>query len=292
MTAGARGWATGAAILVAAVAFCWAVVTLGQARAGGWIAALVGPARAEGSPALVETLFSLLVFAPLIAAALVGGALERRNAAAMGAAPGRNLSLGVALGVGGLTLAVLYAWIAGGVQAGGGVTASVPTLVWGLILIGFQTAAEEVYFRGWLQPALARRWGATPGIIAAALAFAALHVAGGARAPLSLLNLLLGGFVFGSLAARGGGLAAAIGAHWGWNAAEQLAWGLDPNPGLGSFGALVDKELVGAALWGGSADGLNGGLGMTLALVAILLPLVAGRRSAAARILSSTGSPG
>lgn len=292
MTARARAWSIGAGILVVAVAFCWAVVTLGQARAGGWIVSLVGSARAQGSPALSETLFSLFIFAPLIAAAFVGGALEKRNVAAMGVAPSRNLSLGLALGVGGLSLAVVYAWIAGGLQAGGDVGASVSTLVWGLIVIGFQTAAEEVYFRGWLQPALARRWGETPGIVAAALAFAALHIAGGARAPLSLVNLLLGGLVFGLLAARNGGLAAAIGVHWGWNAAEQLGWGLDPNPGLGSFGALVDKELVGAALWGGSGDGLNGSLGMTLALVAILLPLIAGRGSAAARVVSPTGSPG
>lgn len=293
VNARARDWAIGFAILAAAVVFCWATVTLGQARGGSWIAALVGSARAAGSPALVETLFSVFIFAPLIAAALLGGAIEGRNAIAMGGSSGRNLSLGLALGVGGLTVAVIYAWIAGGLRTGGSAGGSMLTLLWGLIVIGFQAAAEEVYFRGWLQPALARRWGATPGIVAAALAFAALHVAGGARAPLSLLNLLLGGLVFGLLAARGGGLAAAIGMHWGWNAAERLGWGLDPNSGLGGFGALLDMDLVGAARWGGSTDGLNGSIGMTLALLAILLPLaVLSRARVDAGALSRSGSPG
>lgn len=283
-----RQKAVGLATLGIAIAFGWAVVAVGQGHAGRWVMALVGPER---SPALVETLFSLFVFAPLVVAALAGGAVEKRGAMAMGDRPIANLALGVALGMGGLTLTVTYAWMAGTLR-GGGASSPSSALLWGAVVIGFQTAAEEVYFRGWLQPALAKRWGAVPGIAAAAFAFAALHIAGGARAPVSLLNLLLGGLVFGLLAARGGGLAAAIGMHWGWNAAEQLGWGLDPNPGLGPFGALVDTELVGAALWGGSGDGLNGGIGMTLALLAILLPLAALGWRRRAPALSPTGAPG
>ena len=145
--------------------------------------------------------------------------------------------------------------------------------------------------RGWLQPALARRWGVGPAIVAGALAFAALHIPAGAHAPVSLLNLFGGGLLFGLFAARSGGLAGAIGAHWGWNACEQLVWGLDPNPGVGSFGAVFDYELVGRAIWGGSADGLNGSIGMTVALLALLLPLaLLGRRTTA--VLSPTAPRG
>jgi hypothetical protein len=146
-------------------------------------------------------------------------------------------------------------------------------LLLGLGAIVVQVVAEEVYFRGWLEPALTRRWGWTAGIVAAALAFAALHVAGGARAPISLVNLFLGGLMFGLFAARGGGLAAAVGAHLAWNAVEQLGYGLDPNPGVGSFGSLANLELAGAAIWGGSDQGLNGSIGMTIALLAIVVPL-------------------
>jgi membrane protease YdiL (CAAX protease family) len=59
---------------------------------------------------------------------------------------------------------------------------------------------------------LARAWGPIAAIGATALAFAALHVAGGGRAPLTLVNLLLGGILFGLLAWRSGGLAAPIAA--------------------------------------------------------------------------------
>jgi membrane protease YdiL (CAAX protease family) len=140
------------------------------------------------------------------------------------------------------------------------------------VVIG-QSASEELLFRGWVQPVLVRGWGPAAAILITALAFAALHVAGGARTPLTLVNLMLGGILFGLLAWRSGGLAAPIAAHAGWNWAEAILFGLDPNPGAGGFGAIHDLDLLGTAWWGGSAEGLNASLAMTLTLVALILPL-------------------
>lgn len=267
-----RNALTGLLILVAAVGLCWGVVVLGQAHATAWITRAVGPVRAS-NPATFEALAYLIIFAPLIVIALLGGVIERRNALAPGARPVAGFGVGLLIGLAGVSVAVLYAWLSGGLADNGAPNAGAALLLWGLGVVALQVTAEELYFRGWLQPALTARWGQPLGIVAAALAFGALHVAGGARAPVSLLNLFLGGLMFGLFAARNGGLAAAMGVHFAWNAAEQLGWGLDPNPGLSSFGALMDKELVGAVLWGGSAEGLNGSVGMTIALLAIVLPL-------------------
>jgi serine/threonine protein phosphatase PrpC len=137
----------------------------------------------------------------------------------------------------------------------------------------FAAAIEEIFFRGWLQPALARDFGTPVAILLAALAFSALHVMGGARSPTTLVNLFLGGLLFGLLAARGAGVAGAAAAHFAWNWSEQIALGLDPNPGVGSFGALVDLELAGSALWGGSDEGLNASIAMTMALLVLVTPL-------------------
>ncbi|WP_425229574.1 lysostaphin resistance A-like protein [Sphingomonas sp.] len=263
----------GLAILAVAVGICWGVVVTGQAHGGRWITTLIGAAR-MGIPPLVETVFNVLVFVPLILIAVIAAAFERRNALAPGRRAAAGLGIGLLVGLGGLSTAVLYAKLAGTLADGVSTGATATLLAWGAGVVLLQTAAEEIYFRGWLQPALTVRWGQVAGIVAGALAFGALHVAGGAREPLSLLNLFLGGLMFGLFAARSGGLATAIGAHFAWNAAEQLGWGLDPNPGIGPFGAAVDKELVGATMWGGSTEGLNGSIGMTIVLLAILLPLV------------------
>ncbi|HEU0044800.1 CPBP family intramembrane glutamic endopeptidase [Sphingomonas sp.] len=265
----------GLTLLVIAIAIAWAVVAVGQATGADLIGGLIGQERLATDAPTVEALFNVLIFAPLIIVGMGGGLLERRNALAPGARPAAGFGLGMVVAFAGLSAAILYARLAGVLSpAPDTVLAAAPAmLLWGLGVIALQTTAEEVYFRGWLQPALAARWGAAAAIVAGALAFSALHVAGGARAPLSLLNLFLGGLMFGLLAMRGGGLAAAVGAHLTWNATEQLVWGLDPNPGIGSFGALWDQELAGAAIWGGSEQGLNGSIGMTIALLAIVIPL-------------------
>lgn len=263
---------TGLILLAAAVGICWGVVVFGQAEAMRWITALVGAERASHPPT-VESLFNVVIFAPLIAIAVVARLLDRGNALAPGRRPLLSLGVGLLVGLAGVSVSVLYGWLAGGLADNGATGTGATLLLWGLGVVALQVTAEEVYFRGWLQPSLSARWGQPLGIVAASLAFGALHYAGGAREPLSLLNLFLGGLMFGLFAARGGGLAAAIGVHFAWNAAEQLGWGLDPNPGLSSFGALVDKELVGPVLWGGSAEGLNGSIGMTVALLAIVVPL-------------------
>jgi membrane protease YdiL (CAAX protease family) len=134
--------------------------------------------------------------------------------------------------------------------------------------------SEEVYFRGWLQPVLAERWGAVAAVSLSALAFAALHILGGARSPITLVNLFFGGLLFGALAHYRQGLAGAVAAHFAWNWTEQMVLGLDPNPGLGSFGAFYNLELAGSPYWGGSEEGLNASLAMTITLAALLVPVL------------------
>lgn len=268
----------GAALLVAAVAIGWAIVMLGQARAGGWAVTLLGRERALGSPPLFETVATVLVYAPLMLFGVVAAAIDRRNALAPGGRPLFMFGLGLLIGAAGLTGSALYAKLAGGIVQGEAPALAVSLLAWGLGVVVLQVVAEEVFFRGWLQPALARRWGLSAAVVAGAIAFAVLHIAGGARAPVSLVNLFLGGLMFGLLAARGGGIAAPVAAHLAWNAAEQLIFGLDPNGAdgqwLGGFGAVLNWDARGSPIWGGSEDGLNGSVGMTFALLAILVPLV------------------
>jgi hypothetical protein len=79
----------------------------------------------------------------------------------------------------------------------------------------------------------------------------------------------------GLLALRTGGLWAAFAAHGVWNWTESCGVGLDPNPGVGAFGALIDLDLAGPALWSGGEDGLNGSLALTLVLGVIVTVLIA-----------------
>jgi membrane protease YdiL (CAAX protease family) len=167
-----------------------------------------------------------------------------------------------------------YAGIVGSLQLGAATHAGAGMLLWGAAVVLLQSAGEEIFFRGWLQPVFAKAWGPAVAVIVGALAFSVLHRLGGAEAPVSMVNLFLGGVLFGILAAYGRGVLGAVAAHFAWNGAEQMILGLDPNPGVGTFGSVFNFELVGPGSWGGSTEGLNASFAMTLTLFALVIPLV------------------
>lgn len=257
------------AVLIVAAALCTGVLYGGPPIAEWLIARL--PASAQQGP-LADTVFTITLFGALVVFALIGGRIAGRSAARPGSRPGRMLVGGAALGAVGVLVTALYAWLAGGLGLAA-TTGTAGMLLWGAALVLVETVSEEMFFRGWLQPVLVASWGAVAGIVVAAIVFAGLHILGGTRDPVSIINLFLGGVLFGMLARHSGGIAGAAAAHFAWNVTETIVLGLTPNPGLGSFGALINYELVGPSLWGGSQEGLNASVAMTLTLVALLVAL-------------------
>lgn len=91
-----------------------------------------------------------------------------------------------------------------------------------LILVGISAVAlapvcEELAFRGFLQPLLARSAGAWPGVVLTALPFALLHGAQYAWSWRHLLLLTLAGSTFGWVRMRSGSTLAATAAHAAYN---------------------------------------------------------------------------
>ncbi len=277
----------GVAVLIGAILVCAGIVFFGPRLADALLGGLSDTQR--GSAPLIETVYTVAIFGPLLIASLIGARLSGGSALALGRKPGRRVPLGLIIGVVGIAAAAFYSWLAGAAVSRTAVPSGAGLIMWGSAVVLFAAATEEIFFRGWLQPTLARDYGTPVAILLSAAAFAALHIMGGARSPMTLTNLFLGGLLFGLLAARGGGVAAAIAAHFAWNWSESILLGLDPNPGVGSFGALLDIDLRGSALWGGSDEGLNASLPMALTLAALLAPLLLIRplrhRPAAAPVL-------
>jgi membrane protease YdiL (CAAX protease family) len=262
------------ATLIAAAVAATAIVSGGQYVLGGMAASALAVLGMAGT----EAVFTFALFGALLVVAILGLWLDGGRPGLFGAAPALRAATGAAIGLSALLATAALAALAATVTTGTGEAQGGVALLIGTITILFQAGVEEVYFRGWLQPVLVRRWGTTTGLLVASAAFALLHIAGGARTPLTLVNLLLGGLLFGLLALRSGGLAAPIAAHAAYNWAEQILLGLDPNPGTGSFGALFDFDLAGSALWGGSDEGLNASIAVSFVLVAVIVPLALWRR--------------
>jgi uncharacterized protein len=259
-------------------AFAWLTIVAGLATALALLLAAQRLAAEITAPSLAAalTLFYTLLFAPLALLAVLLGRLEGRPALRVGRHPGRWALVGLVCGVGGLLACVLYVWLHGGLRAGPpAADPAAGLLALGLAISVLQVAAEELLFRGWLLPAVAERLGLWLGVLISAAAFSAFHLVGGVTQPYSLVNLMLGGVWFALLACRSGGLVAPFAAHFGWNVAEDIGLGLLPNPGRGDFGSILDRDIVGPAWWGGSDEGLNASLAMTVVLVALILPLLA-----------------
>lgn len=95
-------------------------------------------------------------------------------------------------------------------DSGGAITASGGVQGYILLLIATVVIAppsEELFFRGYMQSTLVRKWGPVAGIIVSSLFFAAMHLE-----PLQFLSLFLAG-VFLGLLFRKYGLVAAISCH-------------------------------------------------------------------------------
>ena len=258
-------------------AFGWVTIVVGLAAAAGAIKGgeALASAVTVDSLAAGNVVFYTLLFAPLIVLSVVLGLIERRRVVRAGDAPGRWGLIGLTSGIGGLSACVLYVWLHGGWQSEINPTVPQGFLALGLAIAVMGVLAEELLFRGWLQSALEDRVGSQWAVLLSALAFSAFHwLAGGATDAISLANLLLGGLWFGLLAQRSGGLVAPVAAHLGWNVAEDIGFGLVPNPGVGELGALSNHQIIGSAIWGGSEEGLNASIAMTLVLAALVIPLL------------------
>ena len=253
-------------------------IIFGLQAAEGLVASWGEPDPA--APAWVEAVYTLCVFSPILVMALIGALVMRSTGLGLGERGGRALGLGLAVGLGGFALTAAFAWLAGALDNEAVRQAGSSALLAGTFLTLLQVSAEEILLRGWVQPVLAERLPVWAAILIAAALFALLHIIGGARSPMSLLNLLLGGVVFGLLAARTGALLAPIAAHFAWNWTEMILLGLSPNPGVSGYGAIWNLDLTGPANWGGSDEGLNVSVGTTAVLIALALLLIPRRLAA------------
>ncbi len=184
--------------------------------------------------------------------------------------------MGLLIGSGGLATCVFYAWLNGGLIRVAIEPQAQNYLLLSTAIVLLGVTAEELLFRGWLLSALQDMLGSSWAILLSAFAFSGFHWwAGGAEADVvSLANLMVGGLWFGLLAVRSNGILAPMAAHFAWNASESIVFGLDPNPGVDDLGALANFDLVGMPMWGGTAEGLNASIAMTLVLAALVVPLL------------------
>jgi hypothetical protein len=264
--------------LLAAVVFSVAVLMIFKSQApslAAVIGVVVGGLPAPWPDVLTSGALQAMVFGLFLVAAMIATGFEGRRLWRAGAEPLTDPVMGLACGSAGFCTAVLIAFVAGSVTTGPPLPSPVGALALGAALVIIQSVAEEAFFRGWLQPVLCASWGPWAGLLLTSAAFAALHIIAGAHGALAVINLFLGGMLFGLLALRTGGLLAPAAAHFAWNWSESGVLGLSPDPS----GSLLTLRLSGAQLWSGGADTMNGSLATTLVLSVLVGGFLVARTS-------------
>ena len=200
--------------------------------------------------------------------------VERRSLASLGFSPrGGFLEYGVGL-AGGLVLfgaAVLLAVLTGTVTLSP-VKDGTSLLLLPLFFVGFliQGMSEELLCRSYLMISLSRKWPVWIGVVGNALLFSLLHLGNPNVSPIALINIFLFGLFASVLTLRRGSIWMAGAIHSMWNFAQGNLFGIPVSglTGLPSPLAATIKEGTWQTLISGGKFGLEGGLAVTVILLA------------------------
>lgn len=156
-----------------------------------------------------------------------------------------------------------------------------------LFLMGYmiQGMAEEVLCRGYFMVSLGRRYPMVAAVVLNATAFAALHLLNPGIAPLAIINLILFG-IFASVCFIYTENLWLIGAlHSVWNLLQGNVYGIKVS-GMENTCSIFSSEMTkGREIFHGGDFGLEGGLAVTIVLMAgivVLLVLINKKKDTAA----------
>ena len=174
------------------------------------------------------------------------------------------------------SVAVLLCVVTGSLKLQG-LSATFSIGVFVMFLLGYmiQGMAEEVLCRGYFLVSVGRRYPLAVGIVANAVLFAALHLLNNGISVLAFINLVLFGIFASVYFVKRGNIWGVGALHSIWNLVQGNVYGIRVS-GMESNCTILSSEMVaGRELINGGDFGLEGGLAVTIVLVAGTLIMLA-----------------
>jgi membrane protease YdiL (CAAX protease family) len=139
-----------------------------------------------------------------------------------------------------------------------------------VLLIGWivQGGAEEILARGYLLPVVGSRYGTLLGIFVSSLVFAIWHLLNPNLSLLAVINLFLYGIFAAFYALYEGGLWGVCAFHSVWNWVQGNFYGFEVSGAAFGGSSLLKLQESGPDWFTGGKFGPEGGLAVTLVLVA------------------------
>jgi membrane protease YdiL (CAAX protease family) len=197
--------------------------------------------------------------------------------------------LGLALGLGALTLATVVPALGGATTLRWSGSLGAVAALRGGVAFTLISLGEELALRGVVLQALKRGAGPVVAVLVTGSLFGVLHLGNPNASPVAAAIIMLVGWWFGAVTVRTGSLWCALGLHLSWNFCEGFVFG-QPVSGLPPGGSLLGATWTDAGFFSGGAFGPEAA-GWTAVLLAVATGVTAlvgrGRRAAA----WGTGAP-
>lgn len=167
------------------------------------------------------------------------------------------------------TAAVLICVVTGAVKFNG-FSRSFSIGMFLLFLLGYlvQGMSEEVLCRGYFMVSVSRRYPLVAGILANSLSFAALHLFNSGISVLAFVNLALFGVFASVYFLKRGNIWGIAAFHSVWNLVQGNVYGILVSGMRTQCSVFSTTMAEGKGLMNGGAFGLEGGLGVTIVLIA------------------------
>ena len=250
-----------------------------------WLGMVVGwTLTAAGVPISFVGSAAIVLFASVAAGWIMLALVDRRPIGALGfaiePAAARDSAVGFGVGGGGLAAAVGLLALAGSVRwvADAGTWPEyVAALVGALLFFIIPAAMEEAVFRGYAFQALVQGIGPWPAMVLASAGFSLAHRDNPNVDALALANIFLAGIMLGVAYLRTRSLWFATAVHVAWNWAMSALFDF-PVSGMVRDTPLYDVRETGADWFTGGSFGPEGGVAVTLAVVALTAWMLRTRR--------------
>lgn len=183
----------------------------------------------------------------------------------------KDLFFGLLLGAVTLCLAVLTAFVFGGLRFQTnqtyGTSAILLTLGVALLIFAAAAAAEEAFFRGYVLQTLARA-NLALAVIITSVFFAAVHLRNPSADYISSTNTILAGIWFVAAYLKTRNLWFPFGIHLAWNWMQGAFFGIEVSGITGVTTAPILQEIDSGPAWlTGEQYGIEGGISCTIAIV-------------------------
>ena len=241
----------------------------------------------SGDMVMIITLYSLIIVTIMFC--LYVKIFEKRKVRTLGfVKKGFILQyiIGIVVGFGIFSLAVLIGYLTGAVQLN-----MESSIDYGMIALYsggwlIQGMEEEVMCRGFLLTSLSRRYPIPVGVVINSVAFAALHLLNPGIGVLPFINLVLFGIFASIMFVKTGNIWMCSAVHSIWNLVQGNFYGISVSGNQAMPSVMHTTFVSGKEIWNGGSFGLEGGLCVTAVLVAgsLLLCLIPSRNQAAKQV--------